>query len=57
LGLQKLAEFGVKKALVTCDDKNLASAKTIEGCGGILENSIFDPVEKRLTRRYWIEIK
>jgi len=57
LGLQKLAEFGVKKALVTCDDNNLASAKTIESCGGILENSIFDPVEKRLTRRYWIEIK
>ncbi len=57
LGLKKLADLGVKKALVTCGNDNFASSKTIESCGGILENCIMDEEENRLTRRYWIQVK
>ncbi len=48
-----LAAEGVDKVLVTCDDDNIASAKTIEACGGVLED--IRPVEgESPKRRYWI---
>ncbi len=37
-------------ALVTCDDDNLASARTIEACGGELEDV------RSGKRRYWIAL-
>lgn len=45
---------GHDRVLLTCDDENLASARTIEGNGGVLE-------DKRehggsITRRYWIQL-
>ena len=45
---------GMDRVLITCDDVNVASAKTIEGNGGVLE----DVRETWLgtTRRYWIEL-
>jgi predicted acetyltransferase len=46
--------LGVDRALVTCDDENIASARTIERCGGVLESTVVDPNEDRLARRYWI---
>lgn len=48
--------FGIKRALLTCDDDNAGSRKTIEACGGVLENKIQDQNGK-LKRRYWIELK
>jgi predicted acetyltransferase len=39
--------------LVTCDDSNVASAKVIERCGGVLENTTFDDDGVGF-RRYWI---
>lgn len=45
------------KVLVTCDDDNVASIKTIEKNGGILENKIKVKEEDVLTRRYWINLK
>lgn len=39
---------GVTKALLTCDETNLASRKVIEHCGGALEST------DGRTRRYWI---
>ncbi len=49
--------LGIKQALVTCDDDNIASVKTIEGCGGILENKLDLGAGKALKRRYWIDTK
>jgi predicted acetyltransferase len=48
-------ERGMDRVLVTCDDDNVASAKTIERNGGVLE----DVRETWLgtTRRYWIELR
>ena len=54
LCLEKAKERGLSRALVTCSDTNLASAATIEACGGELENKVEE--NGRLTRRYWIEL-
>ena len=48
LALEVLRDLGVTRALVTCDDDNLGSARTIESCGGVLEDV------RDGTRRYWI---
>jgi predicted acetyltransferase len=45
--------YGIRRVLVTCDDDNIASIRTIEKNGGILENVIRDPGLKP-KRRYWI---
>jgi len=52
--LDMLKEKGLTKVLITCDDVNIASAKTIERNGGVLENVI--DVEGKLVRRYWISL-
>lgn len=52
LALDEAAAMNIQKALVTCSRANLASAKTIIKCGGILENEIQG--EGRITQRYWI---
>jgi predicted acetyltransferase len=52
LGLEKLNQLGVVRALVTCDERNLASARVIEKCGG---SRIEDAsVEERIKRRYLV---
>lgn len=47
--------FGIKRALLTCDDGNVGSRKTIETCGGVLENKITDSGGV-VKRRYWIDL-
>jgi predicted acetyltransferase len=47
--------FGVGRALVTCDDDNVGSIRTIEKNGGVLENVLYDPARPKPKRRYWIE--
>ena len=54
LALKKCQELDIYKVLITCDDENIASFKTIEALGGVLENKIED--EDELVRRYWIEV-
>ncbi|GAB3751882.1 GNAT family N-acetyltransferase [Yimella radicis] len=43
-------EHGLARVLVTCDEDNEASRRTIERCGGVLEDVRKDK------RRYWIEL-
>lgn len=50
------SSLGINKVLITCDVDNLASAKTIERCGGIFERETNDPLLKGQKRRYWITI-
>lgn len=54
LGLAECRNLGLEKVLLTCDKENIASAKTILACGGVLENEI--PEEHRITQRYWIAL-
>lgn len=46
---------GVDRVLVTCDDDNVASAATIERCGGVLEDVREEPGSSVAKRRYWID--
>ena len=60
LGLIKFKKLcNEEKALVTCDDDNIGSAKVIENNGGILENKVINNTEygEVLTRRYWIKVR
>ncbi|WP_309133432.1 GNAT family N-acetyltransferase [Cellulomonas sp.] len=43
---------GVHRALVTCDDENVASIRTIERCGGVLEDVVHVPGAPGARRRY-----
>jgi predicted acetyltransferase len=48
-------ELGIGRVLVTCDDDNVGSIRTIEKNGGVLENVITGPELLKPKRRYWIE--
>lgn len=49
LGVRRAADLGIDRVLVTCDEDNLGSARTIEANAGVLEN-VQDG-----KRRYWID--
>ena len=53
--LQRLAAAGIDRALVTCDEGNVGSARVIEGAGGVLEN-VVDVGGGLMRRRYWIDV-
>ena len=55
LGLEKAKERGIPRVLVCCDEDNPASARTIEDCGGLLENT-FPEEDGSMVRRYWITL-
>lgn len=40
--------------LITCNKENIASKKTIEKCGGVLENEFYDEKTKETLLRFWI---
>lgn len=46
--------LGILRVLVTCDDDNIGSMKTIEKNGGVLENAVSGPDLLKPKRRYWI---
>lgn len=50
--LEHARTLGIARVLVTCDDSNVASARTIEKSGGVLEDIRL--TELGQTRRYWI---
>lgn len=57
LGLDRAREIGLDRVMLTCDDDNEASARTIEGAGGVLQD-VRDQSERGypLVRRYWITL-
>ena len=50
LALERARVLGLDRVLVTCDDDNVASARTIEAWDGILEDV------RNGKRRYWISL-
>ena len=52
--LDRARASGLDRVLVTCDDDNIASARTIERNGGVLED--VRETWLGLTRRYWIDL-
>lgn len=55
LALGKCHELGIEKALVTCDNDNIGSMRTIIKNGGILENEV-PQKDGTVLQRYWISI-
>jgi predicted acetyltransferase len=54
LALVKSKELGIDRVLITCDQYNIGSAKTILRNGGILENEV--EFECKVYQRYWINL-
>lgn len=52
--LLKAPELGLDRVLLTCDDGNVGSARTIERNGGVLED--VRGTEAGTKRRYWITV-
>lgn len=56
-GLKEAKEIGLARVLVCADASNVASCRTIEGCGGVLEKEFMSEHWPTPVRRYWIETK
>lgn len=52
--LKKCGELGIDRVLVTCNEDNIGSAKTIEKNGGIEDKSFIEE-DGTVVRRFWIE--
>ena len=50
-------EINLKKILITCNDNNIASEKTIISNGGIYESTVFEPGENIHLKRFWITLE
>ena len=55
MALEIAKELGIEKCLITADETNVASNKTIISEGGILENTVMWDNEP--LNRYWINLK
>ncbi len=56
LALDEAQKLGLQKVLITCDKANIASAKTIQKVGGVLENEVVSSHTGEIVQRYWVEI-
>lgn len=56
LTLRKAKELGLEKVLITCNENNSASAKTIEKCGGVFDKQIICDETGTIFSHYWIEL-
>ncbi|HDR7515257.1 GNAT family N-acetyltransferase [Bacillus mobilis] len=56
LALYEVQKLGLQKVLITCDKANIASAKTIQKVGGMLENEVVSSHTGEIVQRYWVEI-
>ena len=54
--LDELRRRDVPRALVTCDESNEGSRRTIEKCGGLFESLHRSDDGSEPKRRYWIEL-
>lgn len=57
LGLLEAKKLGLEKVTLACESTNIASIKTIESLGGILNYSEIDPSDGILTNIYIINVK
>ena len=55
LALEKCRELNIERVLLTCDEDNFKSSKTIINNGGVLENELCTDYGT-VVRRYWIQL-
>lgn len=53
LNIQNAREMGIPKLLVTCEETNIASEKTILANGGVFERTV--EADGTIMKRYWID--
>lgn len=56
LGLIEAKKIGLDKVMISCEESNKASFKTIESLGGVLEKIQIDTFDGILTRVYWLNV-
>jgi predicted acetyltransferase len=56
LSLIEAKNLELERVLITCDKANIASARTIQKVGGVLENEVVSPDSGEMVQRYWIQI-
>ena len=56
LGLPKAKELHVERALLTCNENNVASLKIIRKAGGVLESKAPNPEAGPDKMRFWIDL-
>ena len=54
LALEKCKKLKIEKVLITCNEDNIASEKSIISCGGILED--IRTVDVKNYKRFWIKL-
>ncbi|MDO5438971.1 MAG: GNAT family N-acetyltransferase [Erysipelotrichaceae bacterium] len=57
LALKEAKKIGLDRVMIDCAVSNIASDKTIQDLGGILERCEIDPVDGELTNVYWINVE
>lgn len=53
--LIKCKKLNLDRVLITCEDGNIKSEKTILACGGVFESNI--EADGKIFKRFWIKIK
>ena len=54
LALKECFSLGLTRVLITAEDNNVPSYRTIEALGGVMENKVLD--DGKYFRRYWIDV-
>ena len=54
--LPECRKLGLDRVLVTCDEDNEGSRRTILNNGGIYDGTVYEPDEKVRLLRYWIDV-
>ncbi|MBO7196288.1 MAG: GNAT family N-acetyltransferase [Clostridia bacterium] len=49
-------EIGIERLLITCNEDNVKSEKTIIANGGVYESTVYEPNEKINLKRFWIAL-
>lgn len=57
LALPICRKLGLSKVLITCDQDNIGSEKTIVANGGVYESTVYCVSEGISLKRYWIELQ
>lgn len=56
-GLRVCGVLGIEEVIVSCDKSNIASAKVIQNCGGVLEAEFYSEAFREVIQRYVIQQK
>lgn len=57
LALKEASKLGLNRVMIDCSVSNIASDKTIQALGGVLERCEDDPVDGEMTNVYWINVE